>query len=261
MRAEGLLTKEPTVPAPCASSCLIVAWQDPTVRLISPVGLLDIEGGQYCFRYIRRAQDLESFRPILGFPELDRVYESESLFPFFSQRVMMPRRPDYERYLGQLSLARDAEPMEVLGRSQGQRHGDCYQLLPVPTVSADGGTSYIFLVNGIRHMLDVDAGVESRLAALRPGDSLYLANEETNEFNPRAILVTADRSHRIGWVPDLLLDYVHEIRNFSRECVSVVHVNGPDVDPHLRLMVKIQGRVRPGYDPLGDPSWRPIASV
>jgi hypothetical protein len=259
MRAEGLLSRSPEADLPRSSTRLIVAWQDPdpTVRLISPVGLLEQIDEGYRFRYIRRALALEHFRPILGFPRLNETYESETLFPFFSQRLMTPRRSDYSEYLDHLNLAADAEPMEILARSQGRRHGDRYQLLPEPLVDLDGSTKYSFLVNGVRHALDEDPSIEHVLASLTPGDPLALLNDESNNVNPRAILVTADSRDRLGWVPDLLLGYIHEVCQHSHEVVRVVHVNGPDTDPHFRLLAEIVGHVRPGYDLLAGPDWLP----
>ena len=44
---------------------LIVAWQHPTSRLISPVGLLE-HGAGYRYRYLRRAPAVEGFLPFLA---------------------------------------------------------------------------------------------------------------------------------------------------------------------------------------------------
>jgi len=130
---------------------LIVAWQHPASRLISPVGLLE-HGVSYRYRYLRRAQYVEGFLPFLGFPEWERTYVSDRLFPLFSQRIMSPRRPDFRQFLRQLHLSADATPWEQLERSEGRRTGDTVQVFPIPLVRDDGSTTCRFLVHGIRHV-------------------------------------------------------------------------------------------------------------
>ena len=90
---------------------LIVAWQHPETRLIAPVGLLEHGRGLGDrFRYLRRASTVDGFLPFLSFPEWQRTYTSQHLFPLFSQRIMSPRRPDFSQFLYQLHLNEDATP-------------------------------------------------------------------------------------------------------------------------------------------------------
>lgn len=63
------------------------------------VGHLTFDGAQWSFRYdpeYRRRHDL---RPIEGFPDLDKVYQSTTLFPFFAVRIPHEDRPDVRRRL------------------------------------------------------------------------------------------------------------------------------------------------------------------
>jgi hypothetical protein len=237
---------------------LAVAWQHPVTRAIQPVGILEFDGVRYRFCYVRNAQGIEGFRPLLGFPDLHQTYESSHLFPLFAQRVMDARRPDYGRHLTRLRLSGNAEPLEVLGRSGGRRMGDTIQLCPEPLVAPDGATCSIFLVNGVRHVLAKDPAAEQRFALLRRGEPLALVDEPDNPWNKRAILVSARDGQRLGWVPDLLLDYVHTVRDWSAPALVIEHVNGPEVPPHLRLLVRLEGRVPVGYQPYAGPSWEPI---
>jgi hypothetical protein len=259
-RRSGVIVEDSRVPD--ASSRVLrrlaVAWQHPLTRAIEPVGILECDEAGYRFCYVRNALGVEGFRPLLGFPHLHKTYESPWLFPLFAQRVMDARRPDYGRYLSQLHLPEDAEPFELLGRSGGHRKGDTIQLYPEPFVTPDGSTRSIFLVNGVRHVLAADPAAEQRLALLRPGEQLVLVDEPDNSWNNRAILVTACGGQRLGWVPDLLLDYVHTVRKQGEPSLVVEHVNGPEVSPHLRLLVRLNGQVPAGYQPFAGRSWEPI---
>src|SRR5674476_58373 len=180
---------------------LVVAWQHPTERSICPVGILSFDGSRYRFHYIANVRSEADFRPFLGFPDFAATYESDHLFPLFSQRAMAPRRPDYRRWVTRLGLDDDATPWEQIARSGGRREGDTIQLFPVPRID-EGLLACSFLVHGIRHIPESSLTygqenhtisrdeLEEELSRLHPGDRLLLADEPHNPFNPRAILTT-----------------------------------------------------------------------
>jgi hypothetical protein len=125
---------------PSVMTRLGVAWQHPETRSIRQVGLLWQDRAQYHFRYVRNVKDIDGFTPFLRFPGLRGTYSSERLFPLFAQRVMDPRRPDYEEYVRTLDLVRDSTPWEQLARSEGRRAGDAIMVFPEPSVEPDGAT-------------------------------------------------------------------------------------------------------------------------
>jgi hypothetical protein len=253
MAARTLIQPRETV-----ASRLLVAWQHPTSRIISAVGrLAQHPDGHYSFVYLRRAQDVAGFQRFIGFSDVDRRYESSQLFPLFRQRVMDPRRPDYVRYLETLGLDEDAAPMEILGRSTGVRQGDAIFLFPEPRVAQDGSTTCTFLVHGVRYMAKY--GVEAHIATLSKGDELRLEPEPTNPVNPRAQLVCARTGQPFGWVPDVLLDYVHHVRSVAEPIVTVERTNGNDAPWHLRLCVRLVGMVAAGYRPFEGSGWEDAA--
>lgn len=229
---------------------LVVTWQHPVDRNIEPVGFLDYDGQHYVFGYIRHVLSVKDFRPLLGFRDIYRTYSSEELFPLFAQRVMDPRRPDYQRYVERLGLAEEASPWEQITRSQGRRQGDTIQLLPQPTT--DGETlTYVFLVNGVRHVPDgplildgrqievTREQVEAALDGVRPGDALRLAREPGNKANPLALMVMAPAAMPVGWVPNLMVEDMHRLMARTDVSVTAAHVNGPDAPWHLRLLVRL----------------------
>lgn len=230
---------------------LIVAWQNPDSRLIAPIGLLEHGHEAYRFRYLRRALQVPGFRPFLSFPDWGRDYRSEWLFPLFAQRIMSPRRPDFRAFLRQLDLAPGATPWEQLARSEGRSSGDTVQVFPVPPVESDGSTTCMFLVHGVRYCN------EGRLPPLVPGREVQLCDEPTNPKNPLAIHVVVGDAP-IGWVPDLLLDYVREVRDHGDARVTVQHVNGPEAPPHLRVLLCLRGALPVGRSPMTGPAWETL---
>jgi hypothetical protein len=230
---------------------LVVAWQNPvTGGAITPIGLLEKTKHGYAFAYLRRAETLPGFRPLLGLEDLNRRYESPTLFPLFRQRLMDRRRPDYRRYLQVLGLPYDVDPLGEIARSGGRRAGDSLFVLPEPIIDAQGRTSTEFFVHGVRHK----AGAEACISTLRLGDRLELLDEPSNPVNQRALVVTHD-GDQLGYVPDLLVDYMHTVRATSDLVVKVAQVNGPDAPPNLRLRARVEGFVPTGYRPFHGDAW------
>jgi len=162
---------------------------------------------------------------------------------------MSPRRPDYEQFLTQLHLDENASPWEQLARSEGRSSGDPVQVFPTPVVHADGASTCRFLVHGIRHVRG------DGLPLLGVGDELALRAEPSNADNRSAVLVCAG-SVGLGYVPDLLLEHLDALRSTGKPMsVIVEHVNGPEAPPHLRLLVRLDGFVPPGYRPIAGPGW------
>jgi hypothetical protein len=247
---------------------LVVTWQHPSERTISPVGMLSFDGHTYQFHYLRNALQVTGFRPFLGFPEIHGHYEADTLFPLFAQRAMTPRRPDFTRWVERLGLPDDASPWEQITRSGGHRQGDTIQLFPVPTV-VDGHLECDFLVHGMRHIADrpttVDGDVvtltrdevERHLAALAPGDELLLHDEPANTANPLAILTATGDNVPLGWVPDLLVEELHRIPDHHRARVTALAVNGPEAGWHLRILAHLSVPVPDGFDVFADDPWQP----
>ena len=221
-----------------------VAWRNRQRRAITPVGVLDYWEGRYRFQYLDGVgNSVEGFRPFIGFPDLDRIYESVRLWPFFGLRVMDQKRPDYAQYVRWLGLTVGASRLDILSRSGGERKGDSVLLAESPAVADDGATEAIFLVRGVSYAIR-QHGTEAVADSMQTGDRLTLVDDPTNEANPRALLLEASDGARIGWVPDLLVDYAHQVRS-GGGFVELLQNNGPAAPWHTRLLVRMSGRVVP----------------
>jgi hypothetical protein len=249
---------------------LVVAWQHPVSRAIAPVGFLSYDGHDYRFTYVRNAQRVKDFRPLLGFPELDRAYCSANLFPLFAQRAMDPRRPDFHRYIQSLGLDGEPSPWEQITRSEGHRQGDTIQLLPEPTVTG-GELTCLFLVHGIRHAHEgprmlggrqvnvTREQIERALARLHRGDELLFAAEPGNPRNPLALMVIGTGTP-VGYLPDLLTEDVHDLIRQANVTVTVEHVNGPRAPWHLRLLARLHAAPAGDFRFFTSDGWQPLTS-
>ena len=230
-----------------------VAWRNTARSRISPVAVLDYDGQGYRFEYLPTASDVEDFRPFIGFPALDQIYEAERLWPFFALRVMDRRRPDFRRYLTWLGLPHDAVPLDILSRSGGERKGDAVQVIEEPRVDLAGITESTFLVRGARYATSQHFSA-CAAEALAPADRLSIVPDPTNPANPSALLIATTDGLPIGWIPDLLISYVRMVENTNSQLV-VLRNNGPEAPWHLRLLVRLTGHTEPGYRTFTGPDW------
>jgi hypothetical protein len=232
-----------------------VAWRNTERRRISPVAVLDYDGEIYRFQYLTDVSNIENFRPFIGFPEFDRIYEAERLWPFFALRVMDRRRPDFPRYVRWLALAPDAMRLDIMSRSGGERKGDAVQVIEEPRIDGAGDTESTFLVRGARYATELYSST-SAAEALKIGDLLSIVPDPSNPANPSALLVADTAGLPVGWIPDLLIDYVDNVEKVGSQLV-VLRNNGTEAPWHLRLLVRLTGRTGPGYRAFTGPTWPP----
>lgn len=237
-----------------------VAWRNRVQRTIHDVAVLDVEADNSAFRfqYLDSAESIVDFRPFIGFPDLRRVYESPRLWPFFDLRVMDRKRPDYPQYVSWLGLPPDADRVDILSRSGGEQKGDTVSLVEAPRIAADGATTATFLVRGARYAPRSRGSAVAR-RGLRHGDVLTVVNDETNVANPNALLLTA-ADEPIGWIPDPLIEYGRKVFK-SGGTATLLQDNGPEAPWHMRFLVRLAGRVDPGWSVFAEGRWpaqRPI---
>lgn len=253
MSYRSLLARDAGASGTRALARLIVTRQDPQSRAYHAIGYLDRVENGYEYVYIARAVAQPAFLPMVGFRDTHRRYHRAQLFPSFAERVISAKRPDRPEYLRGLSLEQNADAWEILSASGGYRQGDAIELISLPTFEASTGrTTAAFLAHGVRHR-----GEEAsrHIEMLRPGDSLGLEPHPDNEVNPRAIRVVDGTLH-LGYVPDPLLDYVWSLELGA--VLTVVQANSAETNPHLRLLLRLEGTCR-GPFVFDGPEWAPAA--
>jgi len=217
----------------------MVVRQDRETRRFVVLGDLIAEAdGTFTFTYRPEARRDPEFRPVPGFPDPHLEYRSPELFPFFTNRVMSPRRPDFGSHLRAIGLdSHEATPVQMLVRTGGRRATDTYLVVPEPTVDTDGTERRLFLATGIRHL----PGAPERVSTLSTGQELELRTDPTNEYDRDAILLDAASNEPVGFVPGYMCRYVRDHRQAGRHVrVVVVQANGPDVPRHLQLLCRME---------------------
>jgi hypothetical protein len=154
------------------------------------------------------------------------------------------------RTLSRIPALEPGQWQAILRAAPGLSVEDQIELVPVPDVGADGWVELDFLVHGVRYMTQ---GAQDRISALAVGERLNLRPEPTNPVNTRAVLVTDSRELPVGYVPDLLLEFVSEMTDVE---AAVLQANGPDVGFHMRLLVRLEGRLQ--SDPFARSKWATV---
>ena len=160
---------------------LFLAWQDTSAtRAWYPIGRLDadLSTSRFRFGYTRGAEiahQKSGLEPLDSFPDFRRIYEASELFPLFRNRVLGQERKDFKEYLAQLDLTPEqADPLEILALTGGERQTDNLEVFPKIQRHKGGGFSARFFLHGWRH---VNKPAQDKLMTLKAGANLRLAIE------------------------------------------------------------------------------------
>ena len=83
------------------------------------VGRLTFEDGFWEFRYSDAFRSQSELQPLTDFPDLDRVYNDEDLWPFFVQRIPSLQQPAVKEFMQKRQL--EEIDQATLLRRFGQR--------------------------------------------------------------------------------------------------------------------------------------------
>ena len=122
---------------------------------------------------------------LVSFPEFQENYTSEKLFPLFHNRVLSPKRADFQEYIEWLGLSREeADPISILSVSGGTRVTDNLQTFPKIEANADGSFQMRFFAHGLRHLTEAS---RDRAKLLTPGEKLRVMIEVNNPATRLAV--------------------------------------------------------------------------
>ena len=249
------------------TTTVFLAWQDARrTRAWYPIGRLDAMPGEaqplYRFRYIRgaeRAHREAGMEPLQAFPELYRQYESADLFPLFRNRLLTSNREDMRQYLRLMDLdPKNADPLEVLGLTEGRRQTDNLEVFPKINRNADGGFLCKFFLHGWRH-LNEDA--QRKLESLKPGTELRVAIELNNPATGLAVqLQTTDSYHMLGWTPRyLVIDLVQALQEqYQSIHARLVKSISGTVPFFQRFMIELCGNWPKDHEPMSSEDFETI---
>lgn len=246
---------------------LFLNWQEPKNRRWYAVGRLDKEGEQYVFSYTKemRQATAAGFSPLLAFPQADRQYKSDQLFPLFDNRILPESRPEYADYLEWLALQRDeVNPFAILARTGGTSASDSLEVFPKPKREENGRFTFHFFTRGLRHQTPEAI---QRAEKLEVNDSLLLMPDVQNPYDTSAIAlrtpeVSRGDMHLLGYVPRYLSAELKRRSwdDIASAKVTVVRVNPPPAPSHFRVLAQIEIDWPDGLSPFEAEAYAPLAS-
>jgi HIRAN domain len=240
---------------------LFLAWQDPTSRSWFPIGRLTFESNIYSFVYTQGALNAaqeSAFQPLYSFPDFERVYKSEVLFPLFANRVMRSSRPDYTDYIDWLNIPHHKDdPITILSRSGGKKATDHFEVFPCPEPDRNGLYHIHFFLHGLRHRQQ--AAIE-RVNTLKACEPLYVMHDVQNSYDSLALALRTDDEYLIGYCPRYLATDIHELLKQDSKLVNV-HVERVNLVPapiQLRLLCSITAEWPSDFHPFSSDEYQPL---
>ncbi len=239
---------------------LILSWKNSTTHMWVPVGRLKFQNNHYFFQYTKGAQTSKEFQPFEKMDNLNKIYESEELFPLFKNRLLQKSRPEYSEYLDWLDVSKtEMHPMEELALTGGVRATDSLQLFPMP-IENNGYYEVKFFSHGIRYLA---SSYIERANKLENGDKLYIMKDIQNPHDGYALtLRTEDPPELVGYCPkNYVKDFNSLIEENGAENIEVSVVKNNKMAPsQLKLLCKFKVKWYEGFTPFSDDDFQPIVS-
>jgi hypothetical protein len=191
--------------------------------------------------------------------DLNQVYESEELFPLFSNRLLPSTRPEYEAFLRWGGLeGTQPDPIAILSITGGIRQTDSIEVFPCPVRGEFGGYSNKFFLHGIRWLPQESL---NRISRLQSEERLSLMPDPTNRCDPYAVAVRTDIERMlIGYVPRYITrDILHLLRHCSPDDIDfVVERFNADAPLQQRVLSRLQSCWPDDFRPCQSEEFYPI---
>lgn len=204
---------------------IYLSWQSPADGCRHIVGRLERTQGRYRFVYTQGVKT-RRFLPVMGMSDLHRMYEAETLFPIFKNRLLSMRRPEYPRYIRWLGLSEGkVDELEVLARTEGRKATDSFQTHP-DLAAEDGHMEVCFFVHDV-----LQCESEAMLDVLAEGETLQLRFEIDGPDRRVALICVGQPERRLGYLPPYLVsvtgDFLRQWPDFVEVRVKKINADAP----------------------------------
>ncbi len=200
------------------------------------------KNSQYEFEYCEDVKEAieDGFVPLLCFPELDKVYEDERLFPIFSSRLPDKKRKNIQEILEKYGMEKYDEYM-LLKRSGAKLPIDGLEFID-PILDADENLMRIFYVAGVRHYLNCDGIDCLKAMKITRGDEVVLKRDLENKHDEYAVQMLDCSGKVFGYVPRYYSKSVAKLMEMGKkiEC----HIYNVDKDRNCNECIKVIMEIR-----------------
>ena len=189
------------------SDYLYLMWKEPQKRLRHRVGILK-KNDKYEFRYTDNIKDCidKGFDLLVSFPDINKKYISDKLFPEFLSRIPGPTRIDIKEILEKYGLE-EYDAFELLKRSGAKTSLDMLEFIdPILNLKSKNITRE-FYIAGTRHYC-----TRFNEDKINIGDAVVLSQEPTNEYDKYAIKMKINNIF-VGYIPIYYSEIVFKYLN------------------------------------------------
>lgn len=78
------------------------------------IGILKLADGIWTFKYSNDFKNQDKIKPLPDFPNIEKEYTSEELYPFFLNRIPSPKQPKVQKAIEKEELMDANNPVELL---------------------------------------------------------------------------------------------------------------------------------------------------
>ncbi|MFP7285775.1 HIRAN domain-containing protein [Shouchella clausii] len=222
---------------------LWLIWQNTDTRNKYHVGNLYCDSNGYRFEYNleKKSRNLEAamddgFLPLTNFPDVNRVYQSKTLFPAFSKRLPNKRRPDYQQLLQKFGVDHEVSDMELLQVTKGKTDMDSMELFQPIVVDENGRFQLAFFIEGWRYYQGDDVFKE-----LQIDDKVLLILEPENSFDRFAVYIETEDGVKLGYVPAVYSEFIFKHYQHLKQ-PKIVKKHDTAI-PEMKVQVQVEGTV------------------
>ncbi len=179
---------------------LYLVWKDPQTRRNFIVGKLT-KGKKYTFEYFGDVGKAEShaWSKLEAFPEEEKLYENDVMFPVFSSRLPDKKRKDIDKILEKYGLS-DFDEFELLRKSEGRLPIDTYSFID-PIFPDAEEIQRDFYIMGTRHTALCKGEDCLLLPTIKIDDEVFFEREPDNSYDENAIKILTKNREFLGYVP------------------------------------------------------------
>lgn len=179
---------------------LYLIWKSDQTRRQYIIGQLT-KNGQYEFQYIEEVHSAiaDGFKPLLCFPDLDRVYKDDRLFTIFSSRLPDKKRKNIQLILDKYGL-KEYDDYMLLKRSGARLPIDNLEFID-PILNKDESVTRIFYMAGVRHYMGCDGRDCAQAMKVTRGDEVFLRKEPDNDYDRNAVQLLDISGKVLGYIP------------------------------------------------------------
>lgn len=94
------------------------------------LGVLEHKNGMWSFKYTNEFKENNSYKPIVGFPDINKIYTRETLWPFFLIRIPGLKQPSISEIIRKEKINPNNE-VALLTRFGKRTIANPYELSPL----------------------------------------------------------------------------------------------------------------------------------